>query len=48
MPLVELIRVGVLAPSAFHGDDTTVSVLAKNKTPPARFLDLCARGSAAR
>jgi hypothetical protein len=35
MPLVELIRGRVLAAERFHGDDTTVPVLAKNKSHPS-------------
>jgi len=37
MPLVELIRHHVLAAERVHGDDTTVPVLAKNKTATARL-----------
>jgi transposase len=37
MPLVELIRRHVLAAERLHGDDTTVPVLAKNKTATARL-----------
>ena len=37
MPLVELIRHHVLAAERIHGDDTTVPVLAKNKTATARL-----------
>jgi hypothetical protein len=37
MPLVELIRHHVLAAERLHGDDTTVPVLAKNKTATARL-----------
>src|SRR5262249_15861199 len=36
MPLVELIRRHVFAADRLHGDDTTVPVLAKNKTATAR------------
>jgi transposase len=36
-PLVELIRRHVLAAERVHGDDTTVPVLAKNKTATARL-----------
>ena len=37
MPLVELIRHHALAAERLHGDDTTVPVLAKNKTATARL-----------
>ncbi|MGH7095576.1 MAG: IS66 family transposase [Stellaceae bacterium] len=37
MPLVELIRHHVFAAERLHGDDTTVPVLAKNKTATARL-----------
>jgi len=37
MPLVELIRCHVFAAERVHGDDTTVPVLAKNKTATARL-----------
>ena len=37
MPLVELIRRHVVAAERLHGDDTTVPVLAKNKTATARL-----------
>ena len=37
MPLVELIRHHVFAAERVHGDDTTVPVLAKNKTATARL-----------
>jgi transposase len=37
MPLVELIRCHVSAAERLHGDDTTVPVLAKNKTATARL-----------
>jgi transposase len=37
MPLVELIRHHVFAAERIHGDDTTVPVLAKNKTVTARL-----------
>jgi transposase len=37
MPLVELIRHHVFAAERLHGDDTTVPVLAKNKTATARM-----------
>jgi transposase len=37
IPLVELIRCHVLAAERLHGDDTTVPVLAKNKTATARL-----------
>jgi hypothetical protein len=37
MPLVELIRRHVFAAERLHGDDTTVPVLAKNKTATARL-----------
>jgi transposase len=37
MPLVELIRRHVLAAERLHGDDTTVPVLAKNKTATGRL-----------
>jgi transposase len=37
MPLVELIGCHVLAAERIHGDDTTVPVLAKNKTATARL-----------
>jgi transposase len=37
MPLVELIRCQALAAERLHGDDTTVPVLAKNKTATARL-----------
>jgi transposase len=37
MPLVELIRRHVFAAERIHGDDTTVPVLAKNKTTTARL-----------
>jgi transposase len=37
MPLVELIRCHVFAAERIHGDDTTVPVLAKNKTATARL-----------
>ena len=37
LPLVELIRHHVLAAERLHGDDTTVPVLAKNKTATARL-----------
>src|ERR1700680_2098589 len=36
-PLVELIRRHVLAADRIHGDDTTVPVLAKNKTVTGRL-----------
>jgi transposase len=37
MPLIELIRRHVLAAARLHGDDTTVPVLAKNKTVTGRL-----------
>jgi transposase len=37
MPLVELIRCHVFTAERLHGDDTTVPVLAKNKTATARL-----------
>jgi transposase len=37
MPLVDLIRCHVFAAERIHGDDTTVPVLAKNKTATARL-----------
>ena len=37
MPLIELIRHHVLAAERLHGDDTTVPVLAKNKTVTGRL-----------
>ena len=39
-PLVELIGRHVLAADRIHGDDTTVPVLAKNKTVTGRAMDL--------
>ena len=42
MPLYELIKAHVFAAERIHGDDTTVPVLAKVKTPYRADLDLCA------
>jgi transposase len=42
-PLVKLIEAHVLAAERLHCDETTVPVLAKDKTITARFMDLCAR-----
>jgi transposase len=42
-PLVKLLKAHVLAAERLHGDETTVPVLAKDKTITARFMDLCAR-----
>ena len=41
MPLYELIKAHVFAAERIHGDDTTVPVLAKVKTPYRADLDLC-------
>jgi transposase len=40
-PLSELIRCHVMAAERLHGDDTTVPVLAKNKTATVAPVDLC-------
>jgi transposase len=43
LPLVKLLKAHVLAAERLHGDESTVPVLAKDKTITARFMDLCAR-----
>jgi hypothetical protein len=44
-PLVTLIQAHVLAADRLHGDETTVPVLAKDKTPPVDCGPMCATTS---
>ena len=48
MPLVEAIRAHVFAAERMHGDDTTVPVLAKERTRIGRLWVLCPRRPAVR